>query len=145
MEPNPPAPRSVSGSSSTNTTWGRTTGVTISWAMRSLGCTVIILSATLTQSRLNSIIGANEGPASQAYPLISASNEAGTAAIAIERSLPDTQVMLDLGAVEAINLDGGFTTCMIFMGDAINRAANTTKKNFRTVTSLIGVREGGEP
>ena len=53
--------------------------------------------------------------------------------------------MLDLGAVEAINLDGGFTTCMIFMGDAINRAANATKKNFRTVTSLIGVREGGEP
>ena len=51
--------------------------------------------------------------------------------------------MLELGAVEAINLDGGFTTCMIFMGDAINRPLGS--KSFRTVNSLIGVREGGQP
>ena len=40
VEPKPPAPRSVSSSSSTSSTSAWTTGVTISWAMRSPGWTV---------------------------------------------------------------------------------------------------------
>ena len=52
--------------------------------------------------------------------------------------------LVELGASEAINLDGGNTTCMIFMGDVINRPEGTKEKNLRTVNGLIGVREGGE-
>lgn len=52
--------------------------------------------------------------------------------------------MLELGAVEALNLDGGNTTSMIFMGDIINRPADVNKKDLRTVSGLIGVREGSE-
>ena len=52
--------------------------------------------------------------------------------------------LVELGASEAINLDGGNTTCMIFMGDVINRPEGTKDKNLRTVNGLIGVREGGE-
>ncbi|MBR4711278.1 MAG: phosphodiester glycosidase family protein [Clostridia bacterium] len=50
-------------------------------------------------------------------------------------------VMRELGAVEALNLDGGNTTCMIFMGDMINRTVTVKKKDIRSVNSLIGVRE----
>ena len=49
--------------------------------------------------------------------------------------------LVELGAVEAINLDGGNTTCMIFMDDVINRPKNTKEKDLRTVNGLIGVRE----
>ena len=49
--------------------------------------------------------------------------------------------LVELGASEAINLDGGNTTCMIFMGDVINRPENTKDKDLRTVNGLIGVRE----
>ena len=50
--------------------------------------------------------------------------------------------LVELGASEAINLDGGNTTCMIFMGDVINRPENTKEKDLRTVNGMIGVREG---
>ena len=42
--------------------------------------------------------------------------------------------MLEKGAVEAINLDGGGTVALIFMGAIIN----ATGKNMRSVTSIIG-------
>ena len=49
------------------------------------------------------------------------------------------QTMYDLGCVEALNLDGGNTTCLIFMGDMINRPVNVASKNIRYITGLIGV------
>ena len=49
--------------------------------------------------------------------------------------------MREFGAVEALNLDGGNTTCMIFMGEIINRTLDVKKKDIRTINSLIGVRE----
>lgn len=49
--------------------------------------------------------------------------------------------MLELGAVEALNLDGGNTTSMIFMGDLINRTTEVRTEDQRTVSGLIGVRE----
>ena len=49
--------------------------------------------------------------------------------------------MKALGAVEALNLDGGNTTCMIFMGNIINRPVNTKKSEIRTLTSMVGLRE----
>ena len=50
--------------------------------------------------------------------------------------------LVELGAIEAINLDGGNTTCMIFMNDVINRPKDVKEKDLRTVNGLIGVREG---
>ncbi len=52
--------------------------------------------------------------------------------------------LVELGAVDAINLDGGNTTCMIFMGDVINRPVGVKEKDLRTVNGMIGVREGTE-
>ena len=52
--------------------------------------------------------------------------------------------LVELGAVEAINLDGGNTTCMIFMDDVINRPEGVREKDLRTVNGLIGVREGSD-
>lgn len=52
--------------------------------------------------------------------------------------------LVELGAVEAINLDGGNTTCMIFMDDVINRPADVKEKDLRTVNGLIGVREAAD-
>ena len=49
--------------------------------------------------------------------------------------------MYELGCVEAMNLDGGNTTCLIFMGDMINRPAQTSSKNIRYITGLIGIEE----
>lgn len=49
---------------------------------------------------------------------------------------------LELGAVEALNLDGGNTTCMIFMDDVINRPAGVKEKDLRTINGMIGIREG---
>ncbi len=43
------------------------------------------------------------------------------------------QTMLSLGCTEALNLDGGGTAAMIFMGDVLNRSA----KSMRSVNSLI--------
>ena len=50
--------------------------------------------------------------------------------------------LLEFGAVEALNLDGGNTTSMIFMGDIINRPVSVKEKDLRTVSGLIGIREG---
>ena len=52
--------------------------------------------------------------------------------------------LIELGAVEAVNLDGGNTTCMIFMDDVINRPAGVKEKDLRTVNGMIGIREGAE-
>jgi exopolysaccharide biosynthesis protein len=41
--------------------------------------------------------------------------------------------MQELGCVEALNLDGGGTAVLIFMGKTINR----TEKNLRSINSLI--------
>lgn len=41
--------------------------------------------------------------------------------------------MLELGCTEALNLDGGGTAVMMFMGEVLNRSA----KNMRSVNSLI--------
>ena len=53
--------------------------------------------------------------------------------------------LVDLGVVEALNLDGGNTTCMIFMDDVINRPSDVKEKDLRTVNGMIGVREGEQP
>ena len=44
------------------------------------------------------------------------------------------QKMLELGCVEALNLDGGGTAALMFMGEVINRS----ERNMRSVGSLIG-------
>ena len=46
--------------------------------------------------------------------------------------------MKDLGCVEALNLDGGNTIALIFMGDMINKSENAGKSAVRTISSLIG-------
>ena len=53
--------------------------------------------------------------------------------------------LVELGVVEALNLDGGNTTCMIFMGDVINRPEGVKEKDLRTVNGMIGIREGDQP
>jgi len=45
--------------------------------------------------------------------------------------------MLELGCTEALNLDGGGTAALIFMGEVLNRS----EKNMRSVNSLIGFGE----
>ena len=40
-----------------------------------------------------------------------------------------------------MNLDGGNTTSMVFMGELINRTEEVRKEDQRTVSGLIGVRE----
>ncbi len=52
--------------------------------------------------------------------------------------------MLDMGCVEAINLDGGNTVAMVFMGDIINKPANAQKKSVRDVSGLIAFGQGAE-
>lgn len=42
--------------------------------------------------------------------------------------------MMEKGVTEAMNLDGGGTACLLFMGEKINKSANST----RSVYSLIG-------
>lgn len=42
--------------------------------------------------------------------------------------------MIEKGAVEALNLDGGGTSCLVFMGEKINHSANS----IRSVYSMIG-------
>lgn len=49
--------------------------------------------------------------------------------------------MKELGCVEAMNLDGGNTTCLIFMGDMINRPEKTARKDIRRVGGLIAIEE----
>ena len=49
--------------------------------------------------------------------------------------------MVELGVKDAFNLDGGNTTCMIFMGDMINHTLKVSNESIRSVNSLIGIRE----
>ena len=42
--------------------------------------------------------------------------------------------MLEKGAVEALNLDGGGTVALVFMGEILNK----TGKTMRDITSIIG-------
>ena len=49
--------------------------------------------------------------------------------------------MHEIGCVEALNLDGGNTTCLSFMGDMINRPEKTAAKDIRRVTGLIAIEE----
>ena len=52
--------------------------------------------------------------------------------------------LVEIGAVEALNLDGGNTTCMIFMDDVINRPEGVKEKDLRTINGMIGIREGAD-
>lgn len=52
--------------------------------------------------------------------------------------------MLDMGCVEAINLDGGNTVAMVFMGDIINKPAGAQRKSVRDVSGLIAFGRGAE-
>ena len=44
--------------------------------------------------------------------------------------------MLAMGATEALNLDGGGTTALVFQGELLNRAENST--SIRSVSGMIG-------
>ena len=44
--------------------------------------------------------------------------------------------MLELGAVEAMNLDGGNTTSLVFMGERLNRSG---QDKLRSVGSMLGI------
>ena len=46
--------------------------------------------------------------------------------------------MLAMGATEALNLDGGGTTALVFQGELLNRAENS--KSIRSVSGLIGFK-----
>jgi len=46
---------------------------------------------------------------------------------------------------QALNLDGGNTMALVFMGEMLNKEAVYKNKKFvRTVTSLIGIGNTGE-
>ena len=45
--------------------------------------------------------------------------------------------MRDLGCTEALNLDGGNSVKLVFMGELINSDRTYNEKNDRSVTSLI--------
>lgn len=47
--------------------------------------------------------------------------------------------MLFLGAIEAMNLDGGATTALYIMGDLITHPENVTRSGVRGVNSMVGV------
>ena len=52
------------------------------------------------------------------------------------------QRMKDLGCTEALNLDGGNSVALVFMGDMLNKAENENvnfMKGIRALTSMIGV------
>ncbi len=49
--------------------------------------------------------------------------------------------MLELGAVEAMNLDGGGTVSLVFNGKMLNKST----KNLRNVTSMIGFGGSSAP
>lgn len=49
--------------------------------------------------------------------------------------------MLEMGAAEALNLDGGGTAALIFEGDVINRKKGYKSADLRSVTSLIGLTD----
>ena len=48
--------------------------------------------------------------------------------------------MIELGVVEAVNLDGGGTAALMFMGEVLNRSS----RNLRSVNSLIGFGQSAQ-
>ena len=72
--------------------------------LRALGCTVIILSATLTKSRLTQILG-DEKLVAEDYPLITAVNEQGTKEIGMGRSNKSRTVLLHTGTRDDSTLE----------------------------------------
>lgn len=50
--------------------------------------------------------------------------------------------MVSRGVQEALNLDGGNTCSLFFMGDLLNRSEFVQEKDVRSVTGLIGITEG---
>ncbi|NLO84971.1 MAG: phosphodiester glycosidase family protein [Clostridiales bacterium] len=49
--------------------------------------------------------------------------------------------MIELGAVEALNLDGGNSTYLYFMGDVINLPQDVKKLDTRRISGMIGIGE----
>ena len=47
-------------------------------------------------------------------------------------------IMLEKGVTDAFNLDGGRTTLLYFMGQAVNKKENVNRDAMREVTGLIG-------
>jgi len=47
--------------------------------------------------------------------------------------------MQRLGAKDAFNLDGGYTTVLYFMGEAVNKKENVKRTGLREVSSVIGI------
>ena len=55
------------------------------------------------------------------------------------------EMMKERGVTQALNLDGGNTMALVFMGEMLNKEAVYKNKKFvRTVTSLIGIGNTGE-
>ena len=52
--------------------------------------------------------------------------------------------MQALGCTEAINLDGGNTVAMVFMGDMINRSKTVKSRSVRKVSGLIAFGQGAD-
>ena len=51
------------------------------------------------------------------------------------------EMMQRTGVREALNLDGGNTVSLVFMGDMINRPVSVRDKDIRSVTGMIGYSE----
>ena len=72
--------------------------------LRALGCTVIVLSATLTKSRLTTILG-QAGLEAEEYPLITAVSGQGAKEIGIGRNGRSQDVLLRTGAEDDCALE----------------------------------------
>ena len=68
--------------------------------LRALGCTVIILSATLTKSRLHAFVE-NDELSGEAYPLITPVNSRGVTESSVEQGKADADVRLCIGIEDA--------------------------------------------
>ena len=47
--------------------------------------------------------------------------------------------MQKLGVTDAFNLDGGYTTVLYFMGEAVNKKENVRRSGLREVSSVLGI------
>lgn len=72
--------------------------------LRALDCTVIILSATLTKSRLVTILG-DDNLCGEAYPLITAIQNGAPTEVALEQDGREAEVLLQVGADESAALE----------------------------------------
>jgi hypothetical protein len=55
------------------------------------------------------------------------------------------QIMRDLGAVDAINLDGGGATTMVVRGDVVNRPSDGFQRHVTTAVLVLPGNDPGEP